>query len=75
MNDPTADLTVSQKIILAAHKLEQAGHTPFTIEALTVAAWKDNKQTFGLRGFDDQYPNSNVLYAALMGEAARFPAQ
>jgi hypothetical protein len=68
MDALTADLTVSQKILLAAHKLEDAGHSPFTIEALTVQAWKANKVTFGLKGFADEYPNSNVIYAALMGE-------
>ena len=36
--DAIADLTVSQKILLAAHKLEDAGHTPFTAEALTVGS-------------------------------------
>jgi hypothetical protein len=66
--DAIADLTVSQKILLAAHKLEEAGHTPFTAEALTVAAWKDSPRTFGLRGFIEEYPDSNRVLTCIMGE-------
>jgi hypothetical protein len=66
--DAIADLTVSQKILLAAHKLEEAGSTPFTAEALTVAAWKDSPRTFGLRGFIEEYPDSNRVLACIMGE-------
>ena len=62
-----AELTVSQKIILAAHRLEEQGQTPFTSEALTVASWKESPQTFGLKGFIDQYPDSNRVLACIMG--------
>lgn len=65
---PTADLTISQKILLAASKVEQAGYVPFTIEVLTIQAWKDNNETFGLRGFEADYPDTNRLYACIMGE-------
>ena len=63
-----AELTVSQKIILAAHRLEEQGQTPFTSEALTVASWKESPQTFGLKGFIDQYPDANRVLACIMGE-------
>jgi hypothetical protein len=63
-----ADLTVSQKILLAAHRLEDQGHSPFTAEALTVAAWKGDPRTFGLRGFDNEYPDNNRVLACIMGE-------
>ena len=66
--DAIADLTVSQKILLAAHRLEDAGHSPFTAEALTVAAWKHDTRTFGLRGFDAEYPDNNRVLACIMGE-------
>lgn len=66
--DPIADLTVSQKILVACHKLEEGGHTPFTAEALTVAAWKESPRTFGLRGFDNEYPDSNRVLCCIMGE-------
>jgi hypothetical protein len=63
-----AELTISQKIILAAHRLEELGQTPFTAEALTVACWKDSPRTFGLKGFVELYPDSNKILACLMGE-------
>lgn len=68
MNVADAELTVSQKIILAAHRLEEQGHTPFTSEALTVASWKESPRTFGLKGFIDQYPDANRVLACIMGE-------
>jgi hypothetical protein len=63
-----AELTVSQKILLAASKLEDQGQSPFTAEALIVASWKESPRTFGLRGFDDQFPDSNRVLACIMGE-------
>src|SRR5262249_1429758 len=63
-----ADLTVSQKILLAAHRLEEQGHTPFSAEALIVASWQDSPRTFGLKGFAEQYPGSNRVLACIMGE-------
>ena len=66
--DAVSELTVSQKIILDAHRLEEQGLTPFTSEALTVASWKESPRTFGLKGFIDQYPDANRVLACIMGE-------
>jgi hypothetical protein len=33
-----------------------------------VAAWQANPRTFGLKGYADQYPDSNKVLAGLMGE-------
>jgi hypothetical protein len=63
-----AELTVSQKILLAAHRLEGQGQSPFTAEALIVASWKDSPRTFGLKGFAEEYPDSNRVLACIMGE-------
>ncbi len=63
-----AELTVSQKIILAAFHLEEQGNTPFSAEALIVAAWKESPNTFGLKGFTEQYPDANRVLACIMGE-------
>lgn len=68
MNDATADLTVSQQILLAALRLEQQGHTPFTSEAITVASWKGDRRRFGLRGFDTEYPDNNRVIACIVGK-------
>jgi hypothetical protein len=64
----TAGLTANQKILLAARDLEARGFKPFTIEALTVAAWKSCPKSFGLKGYESLHPNSNVIYASIMGE-------
>lgn len=63
-----AELTVSQKILLAAYRLEEQGNTPFSAEALIVASWRESPQTFGLKGFAEQYPDANKVLACIMGE-------
>ena len=62
------ELTVSQKILIAAHRLESQGHSPFSAEALIVASWQESPRTFGLKGFIEQYPDSNRVLACIMGE-------
>jgi hypothetical protein len=63
-----AECTVSEKILLAAYALEEAGHSPFTAEALVVSAWKKYPATFGLKAFADHYPDSNKVLTSIMGE-------
>jgi hypothetical protein len=62
------DFTVPEKILVAADQLEQLGKTPFTAEALIVAAWQRFPNTFGLKGYTDLYPDSNKVLSSLMGE-------
>jgi hypothetical protein len=68
VNAVVAELTTSQKILLAAYHLEEQGQTPFSAEALIVAAWQENQRTFGLKGFADQHPDSNRILSCIMGE-------
>lgn len=69
MTLPTGpELTVTQKVLLAAYALEKQGQSPFSAEALIVACWQANKKTFGLKGFVDQHPDSNRVLAVIMGE-------
>lgn len=68
MNTSIADLTASEKILLAAAELEKQGRSPFTAETLVVAAWRQFPETFGLRGYLDQYPDSNKVLSNVMGE-------
>src|SRR5262249_24715347 len=63
-----ADCTVPEKILLAAHQLEKDGQSPFSAEALIVAAWSKFPRTFGLKGYADQYPDSNKVLSSIMGE-------
>jgi hypothetical protein len=62
-----ADCTVPEKILLAAYQLEQEGQSPFSAEALIVASWQKFPRTFGLKGYADQYPDSNKVLSSIMG--------
>lgn len=63
-----ADCTVPEKILIAASHLEEAGQSPFSAEALIVASWQKFPKTFGLKGYSDQYPDSNKILTSIMGE-------
>lgn len=63
-----AECTVPEKILMAAFQLEEQGQSPFSAEALIVAAWQKYPRTFGLKGYDEQYPDSNKVLASIMGE-------
>ncbi len=60
--------TLLEKILLAAAALEEAGQSPVSAEALIVAAWKRHPRTFGLKGYEDHYPDSNKVLSGIMGE-------
>ena len=61
------ECTLPEKILLAAHGLEESGESPFSAEALIVAAWQKYPRAFGLKGYAEQYPDSNKVLAAIMG--------
>jgi hypothetical protein len=63
-----ADCTVPEKILLAAHELEEHGQSPFSAETLIVASWQKFPKTFGLKGYADQHPDSNKVLSCIMGE-------
>src|SRR4051812_16563646 len=44
------------------------GQSPFSAEALIVASWQKFPKTFGLKGFAEQYPDSNKILSSIMGE-------
>jgi hypothetical protein len=62
------DATVPEKILLAAYHLEEQGQSPFSAEALIVASWQKYPRTFGLKGYADNYPDSNKVLSSIMGE-------
>ena len=62
------DFTVPEKILLAADLLDQSGQSPFSAEALIVAAWQKFPKTFGLKGYAELYPDSNKILSSIMGE-------
>jgi hypothetical protein len=66
------NLTVQDKLILAAYHLESDGRSPFTAEDLVVSAWRGYPDTFGLAGYKTpqgtlMYPDSNRVFAEIMG--------
>jgi hypothetical protein len=61
------ECTLPEKILLAAYQLEEEGQTPFSAEALIVAAWQKYPRTFGLKGYAEQFPDSNKVLASIMG--------
>jgi len=61
-------MTTVEKILLAAHNLEENGRSPFSAEELVVKAWEDDKSLFGLQGYADQYPDSNRILTNIMGD-------
>jgi hypothetical protein len=62
------DSTLPEKILLAAYHLEESGQSPFSAEALIVSSWQQYPQTFGLKGYAEQYPDSNKVLSSIMGE-------
>src|SRR6266516_432818 len=62
------EFTVPEKILLAADVLDKEGQSPFSAEALIVASWQKFPKTFGLKGYADQYPDSNKILSSIMGE-------
>jgi hypothetical protein len=61
------ECTVPEKILLAAHQLEEMGQSPFSAEQLIVTVWQKYPQTFGLKGYAELYPDSNKVLASIMG--------
>lgn len=61
------ECTVPEKILIAASELEQQGQSPFSAEALIVTSWQKFPRTFGLKGYADQYPDSNKILSCIMG--------
>lgn len=58
--------TNAEKVLLATMRLcgGDSGRT-FTAEELAVAAWQDDKASFGLRGYENEYPDSNKLFKSI----------
>jgi len=59
-------LGLGQQILLAAAELSDGDvQRTFTAEELLVHAWKKDKQAWGLRGFEDTFPDSSKLFKEL----------
>jgi len=63
-------LTLNDKVLLAAAECCDGDvNTPFTAEQLVVTAWEMDHRSFGLRGFEVRYPDSNKLYTKIDGRS------
>lgn len=63
-------LSQNDKVLMAALNLSRGDiHNKFTAEELLVQAWKEDKSAFGLRDYENDYPDSNNLYTKLMGKS------
>jgi hypothetical protein len=61
-------LSLSDKLLLAAVELSSGSiEVDFTAEDLVVAAWQADKLAFGLRGHEQDHPDSNKVYTKLDG--------
>jgi hypothetical protein len=56
-----------QVLLVAASDLHAAGYSEFSEFSLTVAAWKRDARTFGLRGFSDRHPDHKRVYTEIVG--------
>jgi len=72
MSMDTSGLGLKEQVLLAA--LECSGgdtRKTFTAEELIVHAWRKNKHAWGLRGFEDQYPDANKMLKELDAHAGK----
>lgn len=61
-----ADLTAAEEVLLAAAKLSGMKRDEFTEWSLTVEAWLLNKNRWGLRGYEEKYPNHKRVMNEVM---------
>jgi len=66
--DTVVEFTAAEKILLSAFQLEERGQSPFSAEALIVTSWREYPRSFGLKGYEDQFPDSNRVLSCIMGE-------
>lgn len=59
-------ISKSEMVLIAAYEKWPASE--FTAEELVVACWQKYPDAFGLQGYSDKYPDSNVVYRYIMGK-------
>jgi hypothetical protein len=65
-------LGLKQQVLLAAFECSGGdSKKTFTAEELIVHAWKKDKRAWGLRGFEDQYPDANKIVKELDAHAGK----
>jgi hypothetical protein len=59
-------ISKSEMVLLAAY--ERWPDMEFTSEELVIACWQKYPDSFGLQGYSDRYPDSNIVYRHIMGK-------
>ena len=59
-------ISKSEMVLLAAY--ERWPDSDFTSEELVIACWQKYPDSFGLQGYSDKYPDSNIVYRHIMGK-------
>ena len=62
------EMSLDEKVLLAAYALEKDNKTSFSAEDLVIAAWKKFPDAFGLAGYGLEYPDSNRVFTKIMGD-------
>ncbi|HLW64721.1 MAG TPA: hypothetical protein VKS79_05325 [Gemmataceae bacterium] len=65
--------TAAQVILLAADDLMAQGASEFSEWELTLAAWKRDRERFGLRGYQESYPDHKRVMMEIMGKKPQNP--
>jgi DNA-binding transcriptional ArsR family regulator len=72
MNMSTKSFGLKQQILLAAAELSGGDlQKTMTAEELLVSAWKKDRHAWGLRGFEDFFPDSSKLFKELDAHAGK----
>jgi hypothetical protein len=64
-------LTAAQEILLGAAALANVGKAEFSEWDLTVMVWTRNRNKFGCRGYEDQYPDHKRVMMEIMGKTKK----
>lgn len=59
-------ITKHEKVLVTAFR--RWPEESFSAEDLVVACWKEYPEDFGLQGYENSYPDSNVIYRYIMGQ-------
>jgi len=63
-------LTSTEVVLLAAHDLSVSGNAEFSEWQLTEATWKRDPNRFGMRGFEQKYPDHKRVMKEIMGKTS-----
>ena len=66
--DKVSNISKSEMVLLAAYT--KWPDNEFTAEELVIACWEKYSDSFGLQGYSDKYPDSNIVYRHIMGKSS-----